>query len=243
MFLCAKGNKVVRVEALQSLLVAHRGTHCKHKCSKHGTRGAKFALQQGTLPMELLSFGLPKCHPVVRFWWFCVCCTKLVACGNKHPWQTFWLTVVGNCLRQWQFVLALGVEKCHPVVRFWFFVGKFQVVGKSVRVGCLGKLQSKSHPVVAKTHFLLAVVGQSGGKGAIGCHCKNTHTGWAFSPFRTWAVVCRLGAGGRFFLPPCRCCIDFVGQFARHLGQVARQCGAHAPRWACRLWKTCKFQK
>ena len=48
----------------------------------------------------------------------------MVACG-KHPWQTFWLKVVGNCLHPWQFVLTLGVEKWHPVVLFWCFVGKF----------------------------------------------------------------------------------------------------------------------
>ena len=168
----------------------------------------------------------------------------MVTCGNKHPWQTFWLTVVGNCLHPWQFILALGVEKWHPVVLFLVFCGQIsKALAKAHGWGVLANCNQKATPWWQKRTCWIAVVGQSGGNGAIGCHCKNTHTGWAFSPFRTWVVVCRLGAGGRFFLPPCRCCIGFVGQFARHLGQVARQCGALAPRWACRLWKTCKFQK
>ena len=156
-------------------------------------------------------------------WWGVVCAHGRLfcaGCGKVVPRGAVFCALVGK----WSKLQSV----CKQVAHGW---------------GALANCNQKATPWWQKCTFWLAVVWQSGGNGAIGCHCKNTHTGWVFSPFRTWVAVCRLGAGGRFFLPPCRCCIGFVGQFARHLGQVARQCGVLAPRWACRLWKTCKFQK
>lgn len=237
MFLLASGNKVGWCGSVAKFACSPQGTHCKHKCSKHGTRGAKFALQQGVLPTELLSFVLQNATP------WCCFCSFVDGC----LWQTPVVNVLvhggGELFVPMAVCFALVWKSGTPWCDFCVLWANFKALAKACGWGVLAKCNKKATPWWQKRIFCFAVVWQNGGNGSFGCHCKNTHTGWAFSPFRTWVVGCRLGAGGRFFLPPCRCCIGFVGQFARHLGQVARHCDALAPRWACRLWKTCKFQK
>ena len=168
--------KLVGVEALQSLLVAHKGTHCKHNCSKHPTRGAKWELilLRNKVRCQVNDVGdLQNLAPVVQNLrcnkghcqrnWYRLFCKKpprgavlvfyrwlLVANTRGKRFGSRCREIVCTHGR----LFGAGVEKWHPVVLFWCFVGKFQGIGKSVRVGCFGKLQSKSHPVVAKTHFL-----------------------------------------------------------------------------------------
>ena len=210
--------KLVGVEALQSLLVAHKGTHCKHKCSKHPTRGAKWELilLRNKVRCQVNDVGdLQNLAPVVqnlrcnkghcqRNWYrlFCKMPPRGAIFGGFVFVAQSWLFVANTRgkrfgSRWWgivcthgRFFLALVWKSGTPWCGFGVLVGKWsklQSVCKQVAHGwgVLGNYNQKATPWWQKRTICFAVVGQSGGNGAIGCHCKNTHTGWAFSPFRT----------------------------------------------------------
>lgn len=95
-----------------------------------------------------------------------------MVCQNATPWCCFCGFVDGYLRKQTPVanVLAHGGGELFASMAVYFGAGcgkvaprgavfsvlwaNFQGVGKSARVGCFGKLQSKSHPVVAKTHLL-----------------------------------------------------------------------------------------
>ena len=158
--------KLVVVEALQSLLVAHRGTHCKHNCSKHPTRGAKWELKllRNKVRCQVNAVGdLQNRAPVVLF--FGVLCLL-------HKVGCLWQTPVANVLAHGGGELFAPMADCFALVwksatpwcGFGVLVGKWsklQSVCKQVAHGwgVLANCNQKATPWWQKRTFLACSCG------------------------------------------------------------------------------------